>query len=103
MQTQNVQFCLRFDEKVTEKAEHTTVCEHFEGAFFVKSEAKLDVPIHRLNSYNCCKFISLSLIAKAAGFFAGCCSRLIAHIAILSGHRENLGAKYKTGKKSMRR
>lgn len=33
MQTQNVQFCLRFDEKLAEKAEHTGVCEHFEDGF----------------------------------------------------------------------
>jgi len=33
MQTQNVQFCLRFDEKLAEKAQHTQVCEHFEDDF----------------------------------------------------------------------
>gem|GEM_PF-3475502 len=33
MQTQNVQFCLRLNEKVTEEAQHSNLCEHSEGAF----------------------------------------------------------------------
>jgi hypothetical protein len=33
MHTQNVQFWLRFDEKLAEKAEHTQVCEQPKWAF----------------------------------------------------------------------
>ncbi len=35
-----VQFCFRFDEKLTEKAQHTQVCEHFEGDFSSNLEQK---------------------------------------------------------------
>ena len=42
--TQNVQFWLRFDEKLGEKAEHTQVCEHFEHDFSSNLSQKWTLP-----------------------------------------------------------
>ncbi len=42
--TQNVQFWLRFDEKLGEKAEHTQVCEHFEPNFSSNLSQKWTLP-----------------------------------------------------------
>jgi len=42
--TQNVQFWLRFDEKLAEKAQHTGVCEHFEDDFSSNMSQKWAFP-----------------------------------------------------------
>ena len=44
LQTQNVPFWFRFDEKLAEKAQHTQVCEHCEGIFSFNLGQKWQFP-----------------------------------------------------------